>query len=174
MLDAYSELPGPTPKRAFIEIKSHIKENSNKIYDITKDVSISINYDLLIKNDDKCNDFYNYIDEIINNINNKYNGLGSYTGWLIFIKSDIIHKVHYHILKYWLNINNKPYLLLLTNNNKNSINNINYEKYNNKTPDTSPSISPDIFSPRYYYKKIYIEYQELIKKFIDLIEIKII
>lgn len=76
MNDYYSNFPGPTRDEAIQIIKNKLilYETNDK----------EINLDLLIEQ---------YIDEVID----KYKGLGSYTGWNVIVLPTIIKKLVIHL-----------------------------------------------------------------------------
>lgn len=80
MLDAYSERPGPSKEEAFNTIYNELKNQMKNIDDDTKIDIINHYLDLHLK------------------INNDF---GSYTGWIIFIKKDLIKSImnNYDLIK---------------------------------------------------------------------------
>ena len=72
MLDYYSEYAGPTKEEAF-----------NEIYNILKDKMVNID------NNEKKKIIYHYLDLHLK-INNDF---GSYSGWIVFIKKDLIKTI---------------------------------------------------------------------------------
>lgn len=157
MLDAYSEIPGPNVSTAFNEIKSVFDKKSNFEYNFDDKLYFKLNY-----NFENNESFYEYIMNIIQSEYNKHNSLGSYTGWCIFVKKDIVASIHKHIIKYWLKKNNK--LILNFFIEKKNMNNI--KKTVPLTPRNSKTEGTIIND-----NNITIEYEDLIDKFIENINI---
>lgn len=162
MLDAYSEIPGPDVRTAFNEIKYIFDKKSNFEYNFNDKLYFKLNYNFenFINNES----FYEYIMNNIQSEYNKHNSLGSYTGWCIFTKNNIVASIHKHIIKYWLKNNNKLILnYFIENDTINKKKHLPLTPRNSKTEDTL--INDDNNS------NITIEYEDLIVKFIKNINI---